>query len=538
MSTDKDICEGISTTLEATQATRGNSAAPDTNYGLITAMKIGYSTGSGGTFGNAWIEFDVSQFEENVQNNEVVEAELLLTVMTEWGTTAQEELTLARCTKAFVETEATWNDYADGESWDTPGGDHSTTETVYTSMTVGDESGDQRVDIKELVVDAIENRDGILRIMIFMPESPGYAAIANYGDDEHATKFPTLTVTTVAQKTAVGLRSNNAFTLDIIGGDDLTTTNCILRENKTTLLGRGSRAYVQEVRDNMVTYRNLSPPPHYQDEWAFNKNNLWTPAELEGLETWFSPESFYHDVDDDQVCTKLQNRSTIADAGAGATGGITTSFTETYRGLNGLAFTYNPAIPELDPYYKVRDETDWNVGTSDFFGCILLSGADTDSDALEYILNKEDGFYLRHDWTSTKKDVAFGYGSGFTSGQLTEAGGAQAGDYLIYSFGRKGGYMFLRGLTESREDEMVSDRDYTRDLDVLSEPWIGKKDSSTNGGFNKDFVELIFVNDAIGGGEVSDLTNVKKTEGYLAHKYNLTLPSTHEYYEEGPKVDE
>jgi len=538
MSTDKDICEGVSTTLQATQSTRGWSDDSDANYGGYTSLKIGWATTSGGTFGNAWIEFDVSQFEKNVQNNEVVEAELLLTVMTEWGSTAQEELTLARCTQAFVESEATWDEYADGESWDTPGGDYSTTEAVYTSMTVGDESGDQRVDIKELVVDAIENRDGILRIMIFMAESPGYAAIANYGSEDHSSKFPTLTVTTVAQKTTIGLRSNNSFTLDIIGGDDLTTTNCILRENKTTLLGRGSRAYIQEVRDNMVTYRNLSPPPHYQDEWAFNKKNLWTPAELEGLETWFSPESFYHDVDDDLVCTKLQNRSTIADAGAGATGGTTASFTETYRGLNGLAFSYNSSLPELAPYYKVRDETDWNVGTSNWFCCILLQGPTTDSDEIEYILSKENAFYLSHDWTSTNKDVTFGYGSGLTAGSLTEGGGAQTADYLICSFGRKGGYMFLRGLTDLREDEAVSDRAVTEDLDDLSEPWIGKKDSSTDGGFNADFAELIFVNDAIGDGEVSDLTNVKRTEGYLAHKYNLTLPSTHEYYGEGPKVDE
>jgi hypothetical protein len=64
-------------------------------------------------------------------------------------------------------------------------------------MQVGDTSGDQEVDIRELVVDAINRREGTLRIIIWMDHTPDGTAVANYGSVEHGTtsKRPKLEVT-------------------------------------------------------------------------------------------------------------------------------------------------------------------------------------------------------------------------------------------------------------------------------------------------------------------------------------------------------
>ena len=181
------------TTIYPASDTRLSEPNATTNYGTDDKLKIGYASGSG-MFDSSVLEFDLSSY---VQPRDIVQATLTIVVLTEWGTGGAETLNVARCTKEFVEGESTWNNYASGSAWDTVGGDFASTETTYTSMTVGASSGDQSVDIRELIVDAINRRESTLRLLIWMNHTPSWTAIATYGSVDHAniSKRPTIDIT-------------------------------------------------------------------------------------------------------------------------------------------------------------------------------------------------------------------------------------------------------------------------------------------------------------------------------------------------------
>ena len=186
----------MSTTTEINPRvdTRLSEANNTTNYATDTKIKIGYASGSG-KFDASILEFDLASYTTPA---DIVSAKLTISVLTEWGTTAAETINIARCTRDFDTTQATWDEYSTGNDWTTPGGDWAATEPINTSMTVGNTSGDQTAEIRELVIDAINRRESTLRLLLWMPENPGYTAIATYGSVDHATesKRPDLTITT------------------------------------------------------------------------------------------------------------------------------------------------------------------------------------------------------------------------------------------------------------------------------------------------------------------------------------------------------
>jgi len=180
------------TTINPTSDTRMVENLPDNNYGTWATVKIGYATGTG-TMDNSVFRFDVSSYNAE----DIVSAVFTLKVATEWGSTAR-KLTLARCTKEWVDTECTWNEYKDSTAWTTGGGvdDTALTEPTYTT-TVGGSSGDIVLDITKLVVDAIKRRAGNLNFIIYFQSTPASNAIATYHSVNAATPSnrPALAVT-------------------------------------------------------------------------------------------------------------------------------------------------------------------------------------------------------------------------------------------------------------------------------------------------------------------------------------------------------
>jgi len=192
------------TTIYATGDTWMAAWSPTSNYGTVTHTKIGYSS-SQGQF-NGIFEFDTSSITNPA---DVVSAVFTIVKQLEWGGSA-EELTVGRCTQEFTESGCTWNTFDGATSWTTAGGDMATTEPTYT-IHVGDSSGSQSVDIKELVVDAINKRSNVLRILIKMDHTPGATAVAIYRSSEHGVsgERPSILITTATRIAWEGAASGN-----------------------------------------------------------------------------------------------------------------------------------------------------------------------------------------------------------------------------------------------------------------------------------------------------------------------------------------
>tara|TARA_R110000824_G_scaffold227575_3_gene415389 strand:- start:1111 stop:2151 length:1041 start_codon:yes stop_codon:yes gene_type:complete len=334
------------------------------------------------------------------------------------------------------------------------------------------------------------------------------------------------------------------FTLDILGGDDLATDNCVLRQNKTKMICRGSRDYCHSIRDEMVVNRGYTLPPYYQDEWTYSKGNNWTPKELTNLETWFSPEYFHPETTRTDLCVQMENQSTATNAGANGIQNTTTNMatfdtdSTEHRGLTTLTFNGSSTR------YLVDDLTDWNVGTDDWFCCVAVSGPTSDTDDKQTIVRKGTKWSLCADWTSGAKNLVFDWNDGTTSGSITLGGGGQTieGSTSIYVCGRNRGYPFLNCYANSAfADEVTDTSTFAGDLDASSKPKIGYNITlGTSQHFYGRLVEVIFVND---NGRTTDEAAGgfhDRVVGYLAHKYktaSLILDETHPYYTEPPRLD-
>ena len=164
-----------STTIYADTDTDIRENAPDTNYSGNSYMRVGQYTGARR---HAVFHFDVSGYSAP---SDIVTAKLYLTAFGDTGNTRT--MKVARLNQDFVESEVTWNEASDGVAW--TGGAGGTGNGAFTepnySISVGDGEGDQEVDIKELVVDAIKRRGNELwLILCFDPDDTATETGASY----------------------------------------------------------------------------------------------------------------------------------------------------------------------------------------------------------------------------------------------------------------------------------------------------------------------------------------------------------------------
>jgi hypothetical protein len=335
-------------------------------------------------------------------------------------------------------------------------------------------------------------------------------------------------------------------TLDILGGENVATNNCVLRQNKTELLARTSYDLCHSMRDEMVVNRGYDLPPYYQTDWAFNKKPYWTPIALRGLESWFSPEYFHPETSDTTKCYEMENRSTnVASSGDALAksppAGMADFVTDParHRGLAVLDANGGDC-------YDLENTTDWNVSTYDWFCTVMLHGpADASLDNVQTIAKKGVRFSFKHDWAGSNKHAEFSYSDGTNSGTLDLIGDSQmqSDRPTIYTFGRIRGSMFFRcirhtALTINHEAEAGWG---ARDLDVATKPRLLAHSVPYAGdspNYNGEFVELIFSKDSLNN-ETESQDAYKKVEGYLAHKYNvskLLYQPDQMYYSDPPRI--
>jgi hypothetical protein len=163
------------------------------NWGSQTVLRVGEY--SGGNRRHAVIRFDVSSF---TNPTDIVSANFTLTEQTSYGSVTR-PMILARLDQDFVESTVTWDESATGVSWTGGAGGASNgqyTEPTYT-VNVGNNEGDQTVDIKDLVVDAITRRSGTLLLILCFAPTDSSSGVGNtlFKSREAATGLPQIVIT-------------------------------------------------------------------------------------------------------------------------------------------------------------------------------------------------------------------------------------------------------------------------------------------------------------------------------------------------------
>jgi hypothetical protein len=335
------------------------------------------------------------------------------------------------------------------------------------------------------------------------------------------------------------------LSLDILGAtNDVSSDNCILKENKTTLLSRGSLAYNLASRNETLQNRGYRTPEDWDFSWTKTLGSIWSPQVLiddddsanpfEGnVETWVLPEYFRPEESDTSRCIEATSR-------AGNT---------VLRGFeNQLSSLAN--MPELVRDSSLRNHealvldgntspmrggslTMWDVGTADFIlACVIKP--DLTGNVLSHILAKktDSQFVLSMDLSGSNRDIIFT----MNSNNLTVTNGL-IGTYQIITCGRMDGKAFLN---VNNGYDLALSRAATEDLanlDVSNKPWLGDRYFS-NDEYEGSILEIILLNEknALSPTISDDVRD--KLEGYLAWKYQLEskLHTTHTYKSKPPRA--
>jgi hypothetical protein len=129
----------------------------------------------------------------------ILSADLLLTLHDLWSGSPQAYF-VQRLLRDFVNSEATWNEWASGQAWTAggaagPGFDYSDVNEALFTLQTGDPPGTQYVvDVKDIVQDEVTAAETNLNFRIFQEEFGAFTALAS---TDHATSewHPKLTIT-------------------------------------------------------------------------------------------------------------------------------------------------------------------------------------------------------------------------------------------------------------------------------------------------------------------------------------------------------
>ena len=202
------------TSVSIGKCTNIHKAKPTYNFGASNVAVL--TASSGGNNRNLLFEVDVSS--NNFDVSTIVKAELKIKIKNSENSTDDHTLCIGRMKQAWVEGSgndtqsgdgATWNTYNGSDNW--PGGSGALNDVdydkhVYPAYVKG--RGDSEwtagtsktFDITELLIDAIENRSGVLSLYMFSKTNASSTVWINWysDDDTSSANRPTLEVTTAS----------------------------------------------------------------------------------------------------------------------------------------------------------------------------------------------------------------------------------------------------------------------------------------------------------------------------------------------------
>lgn len=144
------------------------------------------------------LEWDLSSVT-GVDRDTIISGEMQLSLALGSGTALKAKI--ARLITTFVEADVTWNENESGTSWDWQAGAFADVDLdmeTYT-MSIGS-GGDTTVDITGLVLDAIENRSGILRILIYS-DNPQAGTVSSKFDSDLGANPPKIEIKSAPART-------------------------------------------------------------------------------------------------------------------------------------------------------------------------------------------------------------------------------------------------------------------------------------------------------------------------------------------------
>ena len=185
-----------STDIEVDSATYIASSSPTQNFGSRRSIQIR----SGAVVQTrALLEVDVSSGPQDPKEVTKVILRLYKTRSSVGSNT--KTAVIGRLKQPFVENEATWQEYSDGNAW--PGGAGAQNDIDYTmhcmplpvhGKTNYPDNASYEYDITYMYLDAIENQENVLRLMLFIKSSttPDLQNTFSSNDDTTASKRPTI----------------------------------------------------------------------------------------------------------------------------------------------------------------------------------------------------------------------------------------------------------------------------------------------------------------------------------------------------------
>lgn len=218
-------------------------------------------------------QVDVSSFTNPA---DIVSAVFTLTATASAGTT-QNNMVLQRLTQSFTEIGSNWNTYDGTNGWTTAGAydDIVAGETTY-AVQVGT-TADIVVDIKELVIDAINRRSGSLQFIIYFngtPSSSGYTKFASRTNGTTENR-PSLAITVASRYSWTGTVDGDLDSYRNWNPTTVPTANDIAIIAGGNEIDRGSltckRAYVSEGYTHDLLKPSGSSVTFTVDELRINK---------------------------------------------------------------------------------------------------------------------------------------------------------------------------------------------------------------------------------------------------------------------------
>ena len=323
-----------------------------------------------------------------------------------------------------------------------------------------------------------------------------------------------------------------SLSLDILGAkNDVHATNCVLRENQTKLLGRGSLDYILSVRNETLRNKGYRVPEDWDHSWTKSLGPIWTPESIGlHLETWLSPEYYKPDSADPTVCGAITNR---ADNSATPSEWVQSTLASmpvfekdtsvrNHEGLNFDGVRTNMRAPSA---------AEWYMLDQDFIIAVVVTPLDSNTSAPIVSKKNNANFSLHYDSTGSNKSYVFYMNSVALSAIRPSLTGTAAN---LVVCGRISGKAFLSVLgtfTEAASADTTSFSDSQK-------PWLG--DQAANAAeYLGRIHEVVVVNDNMTSGtNVITMVLIEQIEGYLANKYNLVsgLPSTHTYKDSPPRA--
>ena len=331
-------------------------------------------------------------------------------------------------------------------------------------------------------------------------------------------------------------------TLDVIGehnnGDDM-----ILRANKTQMLGRGDQDYILSLRNTILennTFGGYRIPEDFDQEWDFRLGPIWAPDSMSiaTLGCWLKPEEFVIDSGGAAYTSAKDSSSNSVDFVQG---------TETdmpdigAKGLNNYKpLDYSAAGGDQHLFASATDgNAVFNSGTSDEYFTAFVVNTGTDTGAHAALLchgNMSDNGQHRITLRTNASNRDIYFLQKLTTKGLWEDCFTIGADHIIVVGRIAGGLVCRVDGTNITATTLASPLTNSSTDDTT----LGMAFSGSGGTANSKFDGKIYemVHAKLVGGASSVLPDVKKVEGYLAHKFNLTgsLPSDHDYKINPPRA--